>query len=242
MAADTNKRNDRRQLMGERRKEIRRALQLDAGVMVSFKVDSGVWLREFTLEDARAVFDAVIANRDHLSPFMHWMTPGYSIDSANAFIQQAIEKRAARKSLSLGILRGERFIGSIGFVYFDWVAGKAEIGYWISADEEGKGIVAESARMLIDFAFRELELNRIEIRCSSDISGSAVIALRLGFTREGLLRIDEFSNGRLHDFEICGLLASEWKWFRAAKLCSLLLSAPNGAMKERARWSIFLPT
>lgn len=197
--------------MGERRKEIRRALQLDAGVMVSFKVDSEVRLREFTLEDARAVFDAVIANRDHLSPFMHWMTPGYSIDSAKAFIEQSIEKRAARKSLSLGIFRGEQFIGSIGFVYFDWVAGKAEIGYWISADEEGKGIVTASARLLIGFAFRELELNRIEIRCSSENRRSAAIPERLGFTREGLLRMAEFRNGRLHDFEIYGLLASEWK-------------------------------
>ena len=197
--------------MGERRKEIRRALQLDAGVMVSFKVDSEVRIRELALEDARAVFDVVTANRDHLSPFMHWMTPGYSIDSAQAFIQQAIEKRAARKSLSLGIFRAERFIGSIGFVFFDWVAGKAEIGYWISADEEGKGIVTASARLLIDFAFRELELNRIEIRCSSENSRSAAIPQRLGFTREGLLRMAEFRNGRLHDFEIYGLLASEWK-------------------------------
>ncbi len=179
--------------------------------MVSFKIDSEVRLRELTLEDARAVFDVVTANRDHLSPFMHWMTPGYSIDSAQAFIQQATEKRAARKSLSLGIFRAERFIGSIGFVYFDWVAGKAEIGYWISADEEGKGIVTASARLLIDFAFRELELNRIEIRCSSENSRSAAIPQRLGFTREGLLRMAEFRNGRLHDFEIYGLLASEWK-------------------------------
>jgi len=64
---------------------------------------------------------------------------------------------------------------------------------------------------LIDFAFRELELNRIEIRCSSENSRSAAIPQRLGFTREGLLRMAEFRNGRLHDFEIYGLLASEWE-------------------------------
>lgn len=178
--------------------------------MVKFQLDNDLHIREFTAEDAQAVFETVVANRNHLSTFMHWMTPDYSIRSAKAFIEQSNEQREARKGLGFGIFRGEVFIGSIGFVKFDWAAGKTEIGYWISSDEQGKGIVTRSAEMLIDFGFRELELNRIEIRCSAENTRSAAIPKRLGFLLEGVLRRAEYRDGRLHDFEIYGLLASEW--------------------------------
>ena len=179
--------------------------------MVSFKLQSGVTLREFEHGDTQAVFEAVMANYEHLKGFMHWMSPDYSLQSAKDFVEQSIAGRADRKALGFGIFRKKKFIGSIGFVYFDWRAKKSEIGYWIARDEEGKGIVTEASRALIRFAFKELGLNRIEIRCSSVNERSSAIPKRLGFTKEGLLRQAEFRDGGLHDFEIYGLLASEWQ-------------------------------
>lgn len=179
--------------------------------MVSFKLQSGVTLREFEHGDAQAVFETVLANYDHLKGFMHWMSPDYSIQSARDFIEQSIAGRADRKALGFGIFREDSFIGSIGFVYFDWLAKKAEIGYWIARDDEGKGIITEASRLLIHFAFTELGLNRIEIRCSAVNLRSSAVPKRLGFTQEGHLRQAEYRNGGLHDFEIYGLLASEWQ-------------------------------
>lgn len=179
--------------------------------MVSFRVEDQIELREFLPEDAEAVFDAVSSNFHHLQPFMLWATPDYSLESAKTFIAQSLRQRAERESLGLGIFRGDRLIGAIGFVNFDWQAMRAEIGYWISQDEEGKGIISSACRTLIDFAFNELDLNRIEIRCSAENARSAAVPKRLGFQKEGHLRQSEFRNGRLHDFEIYGLLASEWK-------------------------------
>jgi ribosomal-protein-serine acetyltransferase len=183
---------------------------MDAGQMVSFKLDDGITLREFVPEDAEAVFAAVTRNYEHLKAFMHWADPDYSLASAREFIEQSQAGRLERKVLGLGIFRDAELIGATGFVNFDWLAMKTEIGYWISRDEEGKGIVSSVCRMLIDFAFAELKMNRIEIRCSTENSRSSAIPKRLGFKMEGLLRQSEFRNGRLHDFEVYGLLASEW--------------------------------
>ena len=177
----------------------------------SFRVTDEIVLRAFTLNDAEQVFAIVMKNSDHLRPFMHWMVPDYSLRSAKEFISQSIAGLADRKSLALGIFRRNDFIGSIGFVNFDWNSKKTEIGYWISEDEEGKGIVTEACRLLIDHAFHELGMNRIEIRCSAENVRSAAIPERLGFVREGVLRQAEFRDGRLHDFNLYGLLASEWK-------------------------------
>lgn len=177
--------------------------------MPTFSLSDGITLREFAPEDAAAVFETVTRNYDHLKVFMHWASAEYSLSDAREFIGRSLDDRADRKDLSFGIFREGKFIGSIGFVNFDWLAMKTEIGYWIDHAEEGKGIVSSACRRLLDFAFDELKMNRIEIRCAADNLRSAAVPRRLGFKCEGRLRQSEFRNGRLHDFEIYGLLASE---------------------------------
>jgi ribosomal-protein-serine acetyltransferase len=179
--------------------------------MVSFRIDDQITLREFASDDAEAVFQTAKRNYDHLKNWVHWMTPDYSMESAREFISMSIAGWQDRKNLALGIFRNDNFIGASGFVSFNWLARKTEIGYWISSDEEGRGIVSSACRRLIDFAFQDLELNRIEIRCAAENERSSAIPKRFGFVREGLLRQSEIRNGRLQDFEIYGLLASEWK-------------------------------
>ncbi len=179
--------------------------------MIRFRIDDEITLREFADGDAVDVFAAVRATYEHLMPFMAWMKPNYSMVDAREFVAQAIVDAKRKKSLGLGIFRGEKFIGSIGFAEFDRAAGTTEIGYWIDSCEEGKGIVSRACKLLIDYAFNELKLNRIQIRCSSENLRSAAIPEKFGFVKEGVLRQSQFRNGRLHNFVVFGLLAAEWK-------------------------------
>lgn len=175
-----------------------------------FQVRAGITLRTFCVSDADIVYDVVDRNRDHLQTFMHWMTPDYSRGSAKEFIGRAVVRKEAEQGLGYGIFHDDRLTGSIGFVLFDWNARKTEIGYWIDKSEEGKGIVSAACKVLIDYAFGELGMNRIEIRCSAENRRSAAIPERFGFKKEGVLRQSEFRNGHLHDFVVYGLLADEW--------------------------------
>lgn len=183
---------------------------MDAWEIDGFKIDEEVALRRFREDDAAAVFETVHRNSEHLTEFMHWMSPDYSIESAKEFIERAVAPVTKSGSLGFGIFRKERLIGSIGFVYFDEKAGKTEIGYWIDQEEQGKGIVSKACRTLINWVFDEFDFNRIEIRCSAQNKRSAAIPERFGFKLEGHLRESEFRNGKLHDFLIFGLLRSEW--------------------------------
>jgi len=168
-----------------------------------------LYLRRFRHDDVDAVYETVKRNEAHLMEFMHWMTPDYSRESAEEFIGRAIDPADPAQGLGLGIYRGNAFIGSIGFVYFDLKARKTEIGYWIDRGEQGKGIVSAATAKLIEFAFDKLGMNRIEIRCSAENRRSAAIPLRFGFLQEGLMRQAELRNGRLQDFRVFGLLRSE---------------------------------
>jgi ribosomal-protein-serine acetyltransferase len=100
-------------------------------------------------------------------------------------------------------------IGSTGFNRLEWTAKVCEIGYWIDRDEEGKGTITKACRAMITYAFDELEMNRIEIRCSTENVRSAAVPERLGFKLEGTLRQAEVLNGHAHDFFIFGLLAED---------------------------------
>ena len=174
-------------------------------------IDEDVYLRPFTEADTNAVFETVRDNYDHLRTFMEWAKPDYSITDAEEFINKAVAERAENKSLNFGIFRGEKLIGTIGFAKFDHFAKVTEIGYWISKDEQGKGIMSRACRALIDLAFGELDMNRIQIRCASANTRSAAIPEKLGFLKEGLQRRHVVRNGITYDFAIYGLLASEWR-------------------------------
>ena len=182
---------------------------MDVELKTEFRLNHEIELRAWRESDLEVVFAAVSKNSEHLQTFMRWMKPDYSIDDARTFLTEADIARKERTNLGLGIFRREELIGSIGLSRFDWTAQRAEIGYWIDKDFEGKGIVTLASQRLIDYAFNELKLNRVEIRCSAENRRSAIIPLKLGFQKEGTFRQSEFLHGRFHDFYTFGLLADD---------------------------------
>lgn len=183
---------------------------MDKELKTEFELpDHGLTLRAWLETDIDAALEVVLCEREHLKTFMRWMTDDYSIEDSRKFVTNAIASREEKKNLGLGIFRDDKIIGSIGFVYFEWESRKTEIGYWIARSEEGKGIVSAATRLLIDYAFNDLGMNRVEIRCSTENSRSAAVPKRLGFRKEGTFRQAELLNDRLHDFDIYALLAED---------------------------------
>ena len=182
---------------------------MDKELRTEFDLGDGLTMRVWREDDIQIAFDIVMRNREHLATFMQWMTPDYSIDHATRFINEGIKSRLDRKNLGLALFRGDDLVGSIGFNRLEWASRSCEIGYWIAREEEGKGIITRACRALIDYAFEELDMNRVEIRCSAENTRSAGVPERLGFKREGMLRQAEMLNGRAHDFYIYGLLAQD---------------------------------
>jgi ribosomal-protein-serine acetyltransferase len=115
------------------------------------------------------------------------------------------------KGFNIFIWHKGKMVGKVGYNYFDWNDQKTEIGYWLGASFQGKGLVTQSCRVLIDHAFNKLKLNRIEIRCGVENKKSRKIPERLGFREEGIIRQAEWLHDHFIDLVIYGMLASEWR-------------------------------
>ncbi|MBE1553845.1 GNAT family N-acetyltransferase [Sporosarcina limicola] len=83
------------------------------------------------------------------------------------------------------------------------------IGFRLSPEFEGKGIVIRCANELIKYAFDRLDLNRIEISCAEDNFRSRALPEKRGFIKEGILRDHYYLNGDVHNLVVYSLLKSD---------------------------------
>ena len=115
-----------------------------------------------------------------------------------------------QEGLALGIFYNETVIGGIGMHDWDLDTKKAQIGYWITGEYEGKGIIIKCLVPFIDYLFTKTGLNKIEIHYVTANKRSAKVAARLGFVLEGIIRQATMRNGMPEDLAISGMLRSEW--------------------------------
>jgi ribosomal-protein-serine acetyltransferase len=174
-------------------------------------VNAETELRLLEEDDAPEVFALIERERAHLRPWLPWLDVTLSIEDELNFIRLTTERYARSQSLVCAIVHQGRIIGSIGYNTIDWVNRKTEIGYWLGKTFEGKGLMTQSCEEMIRFGFQVLELNKIEIRCSTGNTRSCAIPCRLGFTQEGVIRQAEWLYDHYADLILFGMLASEWK-------------------------------
>lgn len=92
----------------------------------------------------------------------------------------------------------------------NWANKSTSIGYWLGERYQGKGIMTKSCKSFIEYAFKELNLNKIEIRCAEQNFRSRAIPERLGFVKEGIIREAEWLNDHFVSHVVYGILAREW--------------------------------
>lgn len=145
-------------------------------------------LRPWQPTDAPAVL-SVMADR-RMSTFLPLLPVPYTGRDADSFVTGlATAGRAHGSGLDCAVVEnvGGNLVGCAS-LYFP-VAGRssAEIGYWIASGHWGRGFATEAASTLARFGLSS-GLPRIQIQCDPRNAASAQVALRAGFSFEGVLR------------------------------------------------------
>lgn len=179
--------------------------------MFTLKVDEEIELQLFQPQDSLKLFELVDENREYLREWLPWVESMSASFQFESIIPIWLQQFAENNGFNAGILYRGDLVGSIGITQIDWFNKQTSIGYYLSKKAQGHGIMTRSVQAVINYAFFELGLNRVEIRCGVKNKKSRAIPERLGFIKEGKIRDGELLYGRFHDLIVYGMLAREWK-------------------------------
>jgi len=178
-------------------------------VSLSPRLDS-LGLRLLEAADAPELHALVEANRDYLAPWVPWAAT-QELPETEKFIAETQGQIARNDGFQVCIAPGGPIIGMVGFHGVSWVNRRTSIGYWLAEAQQGRGIMTTAVRALVDHAFSEWNLHRIEIHCAPANHRSRAIPERLGFREEAVLCENELVGGRYLDGVVYGLLEDEWE-------------------------------
>jgi ribosomal-protein-serine acetyltransferase len=190
--------------------------------MFELRVDDEIALVLAEERHAQPMTDLIVRNQSRLARWEPWAEQPATLDSTRAYIRAALEDfvRGRQISTIIALGRQRQFVGRCG-IRINPYAGSADIGYWIDAAFEGRGITSRSARALISSAFSDIGLNKVELRTSVDNARSRGVAERLGFAFEGILPGGLRFANRSDDVALYGVTAARWR------------EAPNRATPRR---------
>lgn len=173
------------------------------------ELDKKFYLREQVASDAQAFFEYY--TDPAVAEFILATNPK-TLSEASAEVQychhlfykkQGIYWTIARKS-------DDKMIGAVG-LYINSNHLRAEICYDLSRNYWRRGIMSLALSKIIDFAFKEIGVNRLEaLTVESNIASVAVLE-KLGFTREGILKNYRYFQQKSHDVLMLGLTPELFK-------------------------------
>lgn len=104
----------------------------------------------------------------------------------------------------------KKMIGTCGFTRLDFTNNLAEVGYVLNPEYWGRGIAVEAVRRVMDFAFMELNVHRVEAKYIIGNDSSRRVMEKCGMTFEGIQRSSMYIKGQYRDIGICSIISDEY--------------------------------
>ncbi len=90
-------------------------------------------------------------------------------------------------------------VGYMGLFNIDTRHRHAEFGIMITPSQQGKGYATEATRLIVEYGFNQLNLNKLFLYVDKHNEKAAHIYKKVGFKIEGDLKNHYFVNGSYHD-------------------------------------------
>lgn len=179
--------------------------------MFSYQINEVTQLRLLEYRYDQELYDLIDHNRDNLREWLSWVDGMRSAQDTKSFIGRTRKQWADHEGFTAGIFYKDAICGIIGFNSVNWRQKHISIGYWLGQQFQGKGIITQACAALVDHAFQEMNLHRVEIRTAVENFKSRAVPERLGFKEEGIARQSAWLYDQFIDHVVYGMLAEEWK-------------------------------
>lgn len=177
--------------------------------------DDGAELRPLEVWHADELLANIDRGRELIGTYTGLAATVPDLESARRYLASYGEKRAADSGSLHGIWLAGTLVGGLLFRTWDSARGVCEAGCWLEPAAVGRGLVTRGMRPLLDWAFDERGMHRVEWHVSSANTPSVNVARRLGMTHEGTFRESMPHGGGRADMQVWSLLAPEWRAPRA---------------------------
>lgn len=136
--------------------------------------------------------------------------PDVSVEATATFINLLKENLQGREGIVWGIsLQDKRkLIGTAGFWRIDAGHRRAEIGYTIHPDHQGRGYMHEALQIILDYGWQRMNLHSVEANVNPNNTASIELLENNGFVKEGHFKENWYYNGKFLDSAVYSLLRS----------------------------------
>ena len=165
-------------------------------------------LRKMRMSDAADVHR--YAKDPEVARHVLW-EPHRSIFDTRAYIRFLLYQYRNGQPGSWGIVLKEtgRVVGTIGYMGYSQEHATVEVGYSLSREHWGQGLMPEALAAVIDETFRVLPIHRIEAMHFTDNPASGRVMQKCGMTHEGHMRERICCKGVFRDVDMWGILRKD---------------------------------
>ncbi len=165
-------------------------------------------IEEIHLQDLYAIYD-----NDHVFQYCGIIAK-HNIQTVNKMIGHFERDYQKKSRVKWGVFqKGQEntLVGIIECMDFNHKVNMVTIGYFLAENHWGKGIATEAVRIVVNFLFEEVGINRIQAEVMPANEVSKKVLLKNGFSKEGLLRQASVWSGKgIVDLEIYGILKEDY--------------------------------
>lgn len=168
--------------------------------------------RLLSVGDAEALAGVLTANRTCLEPWEPLRDDIYfTPDGQRVDLENSLEAYSSERSVPLAILDAQgQLVGRINLNGITRGAMQsATVGYWVSESHTGRGIATAAVREVVQLAFGELQLHRVQAETLFHNTGSQRVLERNGFRPFGIAPAHVRIAGRWQDFIMYSLINPE---------------------------------
>lgn len=178
---------------------------------ITLTTKENIILRTLKPKDAETLFDVIQKNDTHLRKWLGWIDDDKSVADVEKYIEDSVKRLELQEGIDFSIWENDQIIGGVAVYPLELAHKKTSLMYWLTQEAQGKGIMTSAVKIVIDYLFNELKLNRIEISCAVENTKSSALPKKLGFTFEGISRQGNWLYDHFVDLEVYSLLRGEWK-------------------------------
>ncbi|MHA1381287.1 MAG: GNAT family N-acetyltransferase [Candidatus Helarchaeota archaeon] len=166
----------------------------------------------------------VAVEREDLKQLMNWRNNAefrkhfreyreLSMRHQEIWFEEKVIKDPNTIMFSIRRLEDNELLGCCGFVYINWVHRHADLSLYIGWNDayiDEEGYAEESCKLLLDYGFKEICLNKVWTEIYEFDEKKKALYDKLGFKQDGLLRQNYWYDGKWWDSRILSLLKEEY--------------------------------